>query len=85
MVCADFGCGEEAGAVEGFGGGARRVPRSLASGMCGVCIMAAVEQQLQQHMGAAAVLSYHVAVRTSQEGREYSKQRHSRWSDRHAN
>ena len=34
-------CKEEAGAVEGFGGRARRVPRSLACGMCGVCIMTA--------------------------------------------
>ena len=28
-----FGCAKEAGAVEGFGGGARRVPRSLTCGM----------------------------------------------------
>ena len=35
-------CRREAGAVEGFGGRARRVPRSLACGMCvEVCIMTA--------------------------------------------
>ena len=28
-----LGCAEVAGAVEGFGGGARRVPRSLGCGM----------------------------------------------------
>ena len=38
-----FGCANAARAVDGFGGGARRVPCSLACGMCGVCFMAAVD------------------------------------------
>ena len=65
--------------MEGFGGRARRVPRSLTCGMCCVPGMYYDSSSPQLHIGAAAVLSYHVAVRTSQEGRECNKQQHSRW------
>ena len=69
-------CRGEAGAVEGFGGRARRVPRSLACcGMCGVCIMtAAAVDSSSICRSCIAVLAYHVAVGTSQEGRECNKE-----------
>ena len=46
-VCG-FVCADEVGAVEGFGGGARRVPRSLA------CSMTLCDEVLCQQLTAAA-------------------------------